>query len=380
MPITLSTAFDAGNAELLASIAPPLAGTPTLVRLDIRPDHGSTHFQWFHFRLSGVRDQALEIRIENAGKSSYPEAWPDYRAAASTDRQTWFRLPTTYVDGVLTIRTTPSADSLWVAYFAPYSLERHHDLIARAVASGQVRHDVLGLSLDGHELDRLVLGTGPRVLWLIARQHPGESMASWWMEGLLERLLDPDDALSRELLSQATVHVVPHMNPDGAVRGHLRTNACGANLNREWATPSLERSPEVKLVLDQMDHVGCDLCLDVHGDEALPYNFLSGAEGIPGWTARLHSLQEAFATAYVRANPDLQREHGYPVDKFGEANMTMCTSAVAQRFDCLSYTLEMPFKDNAMAPDPVHGWSPARCLRLGASCVDALAAVVGELR
>ena len=44
-----------------------------------------------------------------------------------------------------------------------------------------------------------------------------------------------------------TFHIVPNMNPDGSVRGHLRTNACGANLNREWAAtadyeaPSLER-------------------------------------------------------------------------------------------------------------------------------------------
>ena len=28
------------------------------------------------------------------------------------------------------------------------------------------------------------------------------------------------------------------MNPDGSVRGNLRTNAAGANLNREWMTPS----------------------------------------------------------------------------------------------------------------------------------------------
>lgn len=38
---------------------------------------------------------------------------------------------------------------------------------------------------------------------------------------------------------------------DGSARGHLRTNASGANLNREWAStadyeaPTLERSPEV---------------------------------------------------------------------------------------------------------------------------------------
>lgn len=38
---------------------------------------------------------------------------------------------------------------------------------------------------------------------------------------------------------------VPNMNPDGTWRGHLRTNAVGANLNREWEKPTLERSPEV---------------------------------------------------------------------------------------------------------------------------------------
>ncbi len=30
------------------------------------------------------------------------------------------------------------------------------------------------------------------------------------------------------------------------LRGHLRTNAAGANLNREWANPTLEYSPEAR--------------------------------------------------------------------------------------------------------------------------------------
>ena len=72
--------------------------------------------------------------------------------------------------------------------------------------------------------------------------------------GLLARLLDRDDALSRRLREMATVHIVPHMNPDGAIRGHLRCNAAGANLNREWATPTIERSPLG--VLDPQGH-GC---------------------------------------------------------------------------------------------------------------------------
>ena len=43
------------------------------------------------------------------------------------------------------------------------------------------------------------------------------------------------------------------MNPDGSWRGHLRTNATGANLNREWLEPSKERSPEVLAVRSFMD-------------------------------------------------------------------------------------------------------------------------------
>ena len=40
---------------------------------------------------------------------------------------------------------------------------------------------------------------------------------------------------------------MPNMNPDGSIRGHLRTNAKGANLNREWKEPTEERSPEVQV-------------------------------------------------------------------------------------------------------------------------------------
>uniref|UniRef100_UPI003671D41D hypothetical protein n=1 Tax=Paenibacillus abyssi TaxID=1340531 RepID=UPI003671D41D len=33
--------------------------------------------------------------------------------------------------GTLTIRYRPAGDLAWFAYFAPYSMERHQDLVAR---------------------------------------------------------------------------------------------------------------------------------------------------------------------------------------------------------------------------------------------------------
>jgi len=40
--------------------------------------------------------------------------------------------------------------------------------------------------------------------------------------------------------------------------------------------PTLERSPEVYHTLKAMDKTGVDVFVDVHGDEALPFNFIAG--------------------------------------------------------------------------------------------------------
>ena len=58
----------------------------------------------------------------------------------------------------------------------------------------------------------------------------------------------------------------------------------------------------------------------------------------------------------------------------------MATNWVAQRFDCLSFTIEMPFKDNDDLPDAVTGWSGERSRLLGAGVLQPVLAVLGQLR
>ncbi len=205
-------------------------------------------------------------------------------------------------------------------------------------------------------------------------------MAEWFVEGLLPRLLDWQDPLSRALLDRATFYVVPNMNPDGAVAGNLRTNAAGANLNREWQTPSLTNSPEVLLVRDKMLETGVDLFLDIHGDEALPYVFVAGCEGNPNYSPRLAGLEQLFKQAFMQASPDFQIEQGYALDAPGQGNLTMATNWVGQQFDCLAFTLEMPFKDNANLPDDDYGWNGQRSLRLGEAILHPIYQVLNQLR
>ena len=372
MTLSISSAFDGGNIRLVGI-------DDNRIDLEIVKDNRSNFYQWFYFRLMGAAGQPVELRIVNCLESAYPHGWPGYRACMSHDRDYWERVDTAYADGILTIRTTPATNSVWFAYFAPYTMERHHDFIASVSAHPAVEHRSLGQTLDGQELDYLKLGTGPLQVWLYARQHPGESMAEWWMEGALEKLLDDADPVSRRLREKATFHIVPNMNPDGTRRGHLRTNAAGINLNREWHDPSPQRSPEVLYVRDEMDRTGLDFAMDVHGDEAIAANFLAGFEGIPSWTEAQGALFDRFGEELVRISPDFQTEKGYEIAAPGQANLSMSTAQVAERFGAVSMTLEMPFKDNDDLPDAAEGWSPDRSRNLARACLDALHAIIDEL-
>ena len=57
-------------------------------------------------------------------------------------------------------------------------------------------------------------GKHKRNVWVVARQHPGEAMAEWFMEGFLDRLTDPHDAASMRVLEHAVFYVVSTSGSD----------------------------------------------------------------------------------------------------------------------------------------------------------------------
>ena len=345
----ISSTFDAGAIEVVR------LDDPAAIRLRLRQDNAADFHQWFHFRLMGAAGTAVRMVFENAATAAYPDGWRDYRCVASYDRQHWFRIASThYENGELIVEHTPERDSVHYAYFEPYSHERHLDMIARAAMSPFARVRKLGSTVDGRDLDLVVVGDdqpGRAPIWIIARQHPGETMAEWFVEGLLERLLDGADPVARTLREQALLYLVPNMNPDGAVRGNLRTNAAGRNLNREWREPDPVASPEVFLV------------------RAV---FFSTAEEVPGFTTEAAAAQARFVDTLLAVSPDFQTEEGYKPGRFGEELLTLASKWVANHFGCVSLTLEMPFKDNAILPDEHVGWNGARSKRLGAAMLNPI--------
>ena len=184
------------------------------------------HAQWFYFRSSQVKGRNVTYRVVNAGESSYPAGWKNYKTCASYDQESWFRIQDTSYDdvnGVLQWKHLSTQDTVWFAYFAPFTYERHQQLVAKSAMSPLCSLRVLGLTLDHRPIDYLIVGTGEMHLWVNARVHPGESMAEWFMEGFIGALLDETNKAGEALRQQATIHAVPNMNPDGTVRGHLHS-------------------------------------------------------------------------------------------------------------------------------------------------------------
>ena len=376
MKLNISTNFDAGNIEVIN------ADKFDNIQLKIENDTNSDFLQWFYFRMQGVKSQECKMNIINAGDAAYPEGWDNYQARASYDGEEWFQISTTYENGVLKMDFTPEFDSVFIAYFAPFSYEQHLHLVNSAQMSPICTLESIGETTQGRPIDFLSIGDGDKSkkkLWVIARQHPGESMAEWFMTGLIGKILDEEDAASVRLLQKANLYLIPNMNVDGSILGNLRVNAKGVNLNREWATPSIENSPEVYYVKQKMKEIGMDFNLDVHGDEGLPYVFISGIEGVPSFNEKLSNLTNSFMSNWKAINPDLQDDYGYPKNEPGDANLMICTKNLAEEFKCFAQTLEMPFKQNDNIPDSIVGWSPERSMKLGESLVSTLLLVVDEL-
>lgn len=367
----ISQNFDAGNIEVIS------CDQANNIQLKIRPDHQSEFYQWFYFRLSGAKNTQCKMHFLNAGGAAYPGGFENYRICYSYDRSSWLRHPTSLKDEVMTVEFTPEYDSVYFAYFIPYSMERHADLIAKSLQSPLCSHQILGQTLDGQDLDLLKFSSDavpdekPNC-WITARQHPGESMGQWWMEGCIEHLISEQPVMAKSLLSKCNLYLVPNMNPDGSRRGHLRTNAAGRNLNREWEKSKLNASPEVFHVKQAMKDIGVSFLLDIHGDETLPYCFIAGTEGLLDWDSKKQAQLDFYKNNLVELNPDFQTEHGYPPKKPGTANLKMSTAQTAQLHGCLAMTLEMPFKDTSATPDAKFGWSVERSKKLAHSCLNAL--------
>ena len=120
-----------------------------------------------------------------------------------------------------------------------------------------------------------------------ARQHPGETVGSWMMRGVLQFLTDPDNNEAQKLRDNFVFKVLPMLNPDGVVNGNYRCSLAGCDLNRRWKYPSKLVHPTVyhtkKLLREIHSERGVVMYCDLHGHSRKHNIFIYGCDSKEYW-------------------------------------------------------------------------------------------------
>jgi len=114
---------------------------------------------------------------------------------------------------------------------------------------------------------------------LIARQHPGETVSSYVMAGLI-RFLVGDSPAAKELRDRFCFHIVPMVNVDGVIYGNARCTLTGYDPNRCWLSPDPVAHPIVYGLREYLNttqnRCGVSLFLDLHGHSQRTAAFFYG--------------------------------------------------------------------------------------------------------
>jgi len=258
--ITFSTDFESGRAS-------DLHLTPdSVVAFSIPNDPDGSEYLWFNFKVIGAAGKPLEFLIENAsGAHQTGERWNITRPVFSSDGIHWTRAADISYAREFNLKNplgtmryrfwAPfAAETLQVAYSYPYPLAQLESFLNSLRDDPRCAIAQLGLSEDGQGIPQLHLAAPASAagyrekIWVICREHPGETPASYVCEGFIKALLE--HSAGKRLLDHFEFTIVPMLNVDGVARGYYYRNANGVNLARDWVSFA---SPEVRALNSAME-------------------------------------------------------------------------------------------------------------------------------
>ena len=148
-------------------------------------------------------------------------------------------------------------DTVFFSYSVPYSYtDLRNDLNeieGNKERAAFIKRKNLCKTLGGEDCEMLTISDLSNVenwkkrkgVVLTSRVHPGETVGSWMMRGILFFLTDPIDNEAKLLRERFVFKIIPMLNPDGVINGNYRCNLAGADLNRRWLNPSKVIHPTI---------------------------------------------------------------------------------------------------------------------------------------
>lgn len=326
--------------------------------------HGGPESLWFYFKLEDreppdnpPESLTLTLRFfENMLGGSDPAACrPVTRVAGKNWNRLRAPVVTTLADGQPLLHWTVPypLERTELALCYPYGRDELDVLLRRS--KGYWRETAIGLTQGGHVLTRLDNGSAvktgkaaSRGLYLLARQHAGETPGSWVLDGLLE-------GISRSKAANWCVWAIPFAHLDGVLDGDYGKDPFPYDLNRAWGTPPMRHETLVLQRDMQRWAARCrpELLLDLHAPGACQtagiYTYTTPGESDDARDnqAWVNVLQQALGAEF--AAESFARTATYP------SRWTTPTAKdyAQQAFGCAAITIETPYAlcgDTVMAP------------------------------
>lgn len=264
--------FESGNVANITQV-----GADSFRFSIMLDDNQGDTYGWYFFAIAGNAGRTATLFLAN------PDSWQNEtcKPLYSNDRRTWSRVASAWRAGqAVAFSQVLAADTVWFAQGIPFTVAEMEAFLDTLATGPHVTRQTLGYSVNFRPINQVTVSDTSRpdslkkTVWLISRQHPMESPATFLLRGLLERVtsLSP---FSRMWLRDIDLRVVPAVNVDGVAEGYSRHNVNGVNLNRDWhIEPALEE-PEVRAVHGAIEnHLSSggqiDFFMDLH---AAPDNY-----------------------------------------------------------------------------------------------------------
>ncbi|RZF35068.1 hypothetical protein LSTR_LSTR009660 [Laodelphax striatellus] len=324
--------FESGNLRKAIQVG------PREYDLIMMPDvNSSHHHNWFYFEVSNMDNSSpYTLNIINCDK---PNSQFNFGMRpllfsvkeAVQNRPIWMRAGTdicyfknayswpgktkkkkTFQTISFTIQFPHSLDVCYIAYHFPYTYSKlmyniWHWSNRLLPCNLYFRVENLCCTLNNNETPLLTITAKEtednklkdrEVVFLTARVHPGESNASYVMQGTLTFLLG-DSAPAASLRSKFVFKIMPMLNPEGVINGCYRCGLSDEDLNRKWNNPDPKRHSVIYhtkglieyscRLLKKVPFVYCDY----HGHSRRKNVFLFGCSPAQSWLSSDKDLPES---------------------------------------------------------------------------------------
>ena len=146
--------------------------------------------------------------------------------------------------------------------FGRYITNSHIEKCFKKIPKSKI--STLGYSVEERPIYSLKFGKGPIKILLWSQMHGNESTST---KALFDcfNLFETDNTISKHILENCTLVVIPILNPDGAAK-YTRLNANLVDLNRDAQDLS---QPESKVLRDIYNDFKPDYCFNLHGQRTI---------------------------------------------------------------------------------------------------------------